>query len=157
MRGGQRLGLATRWDALSLSDEHLGRDDKHPAMRGKRARALAPRIAAGSCPGYSPQPAHRTSERRNKPTPASEICGFRIGALNAGGARLIHENALLGVSVPMTWRAGDGTRPAGGETGVSADFGPETSRRVESGARHGPAARRSRARARRKAGRRGRP
>ena len=75
------------------------------------------------------------------------LCG--LPALSGGPQPSLPARSRCAPSISM--------RPACGETGVSADFGPETSRRVESGALDGPAARGPRARARRKAGRSGRP
>ena len=49
-------------------------------MRGKRAPALAPRIPAGACPAYSPQPA-----RTRAPVGVDQILvGRAKGVANAG-------------------------------------------------------------------------
>ena len=41
----------------------------------------------------------------------ARFAGFRLGAVSAGGVFPNHDNAVLLVSVPMTERADDGTRP----------------------------------------------
>ncbi len=78
--------------------------------------------------------AHCTSERRSKPTPASEIC---VSPERRGKCwwRLpcIHENALLRVGRLDNERADDGSRPASGEKHVAAEAAPHTCIRARAG------------------------
>jgi len=63
-----------------------------------------------------------------------KFAGFRIGAVNAGGAFPTSIRTRYSESaVPMTERADDGTRPAGGEMRGRADLSRETSRCTKAG------------------------
>jgi hypothetical protein len=82
-------------------DAHLARHAERPATRGIRGSAVGFGIAASSRAASASLTAHCTSERRSKPTPASEICGFPDRRGDCWW-RLpcIHENALLRVNGP---------------------------------------------------------
>ena len=89
-----------------------------PSRRRPPVCAASGAERAGDVTRPAPDPAacsrsaHCTSERRGKPTPASESCRFRIGAVHACGTfPASMRTRYSGSAVPMTERADDGTRP----------------------------------------------
>ena len=110
-------GSAAGRALLLVFDRHLVADRERRASRGFRDRRGSSATARRELGRVVVLAAHCTSERRSKPTPASEICGSpeRRGKC---WWRLpcIHENALLRVGRLDNERADDGSRPASGET-----------------------------------------